>query len=59
MLEKPLLKMALGGVGDRRAGGFHRYSVDEWLVPHFDRCSTIMLLPQLRRGLSADKKPKF
>src|SRR5215813_5552409 len=31
-------KMALGGVYDHLAGGFHRYSVDErWVVPHFEK----------------------
>jgi hypothetical protein len=30
--------MALGGVYDHLAGGFHRYSVDEhWRVPHFEK----------------------
>jgi uncharacterized protein YyaL (SSP411 family) len=33
-----LEKMARGGVYDQRAGGFHRYSVDEhWRVPHFEK----------------------
>jgi hypothetical protein len=33
-----LEKMALGGVYDHLAGGFHRYSVDEhWIVPHFEK----------------------
>jgi uncharacterized protein YyaL (SSP411 family) len=33
-----LSKMALGGVYDQLAGGFHRYSVDErWCVPHFEK----------------------
>ena len=30
--------MALGGMRDHVAGGFHRYSVDaEWRVPHFEK----------------------
>ncbi|MFN0134272.1 MAG: thioredoxin domain-containing protein [Phycisphaerales bacterium] len=30
--------MALGGMRDQLAGGFHRYSVDEtWTVPHFEK----------------------
>jgi uncharacterized protein len=38
--ETTLEKMALGGVYDQLAGGFHRYSVDErWLVPHFEKMS--------------------
>ncbi len=33
-----LEKMARGGVYDQLAGGFHRYSVDEyWVVPHFEK----------------------
>jgi uncharacterized protein len=33
-----LEKMAKGGVYDHLAGGFHRYSVDEWwVVPHFEK----------------------
>jgi uncharacterized protein len=33
-----LEKMALGGVYDQLAGGFHRYSVDDhWGVPHFEK----------------------
>ncbi|MGA2278102.1 MAG: thioredoxin domain-containing protein [Terracidiphilus sp.] len=33
-----LEKMAMGGVYDQLAGGFHRYSVDEhWRVPHFEK----------------------
>jgi len=35
-----LSKMAVGGVYDQLAGGFHRYSVDErWCVPHFEKMS--------------------
>lgn len=31
-------RIALGGIHDHLAGGFHRYSVDEkWLVPHFEK----------------------
>jgi len=31
-------KMALGGIYDQLAGGFHRYSTDaKWLVPHFEK----------------------
>ncbi|MCL4523563.1 MAG: thioredoxin domain-containing protein [Acidobacteria bacterium] len=40
VVEGTLEKMALGGVYDQLAGGFHRYSVDErWLVPHFEKMS--------------------
>ena len=35
---KTLDRMAVGGVHDQVAGGFHRYSVDaEWTVPHFEK----------------------
>ncbi|MGB6524918.1 MAG: thioredoxin domain-containing protein [Candidatus Acidiferrales bacterium] len=38
--SRTLTKMALGGVYDQLAGGFHRYSVDEcWCVPHFEKMS--------------------
>ncbi len=38
--QTTLTKMALGGVYDQLAGGFHRYSVDDrWLVPHFEKMS--------------------
>ncbi len=31
-------KMAMGGMYDQLAGGFHRYSTDAtWLVPHFEK----------------------
>ncbi len=33
-----LRHMGRGGIHDRLAGGFHRYSTDEeWLVPHFEK----------------------
>ena len=36
--RRTLEGMALGGVYDQVAGGFHRYSVDErWCVPHFEK----------------------
>ena len=38
MAESTLEKMAMGGIYDHLAGGFHRYSVDEhWIVPHFEK----------------------
>ncbi|HZD95001.1 MAG TPA: thioredoxin domain-containing protein [Candidatus Sulfotelmatobacter sp.] len=40
LITTTLQKMALGGVYDHLAGGFHRYSVDEhWIVPHFEKMS--------------------
>jgi len=38
LIVTTLEHMALGGVYDQIAGGFHRYSVDErWVVPHFEK----------------------
>ncbi len=38
MAVNALRAMAMGGIYDQVAGGFHRYSVDElWLVPHFEK----------------------
>jgi uncharacterized protein YyaL (SSP411 family) len=38
MLERTLDSMAMGGIHDHLAGGFHRYSTDDhWLVPHFEK----------------------
>eukprot|EP00741_Cyanophora_paradoxa_P009722 tig00001623_g9419.t1 len=40
MLLATLRAMAAGGMRDQLAGGFHRYSVDEfWHVPHFEKMS--------------------
>jgi hypothetical protein len=40
LIVTTLEHMALGGVYDQLAGGFHRYSVDErWVVPHFEKMS--------------------
>jgi len=38
MLLTTLEKMALGGIRDHLAGGFHRYSTDRfWRIPHFEK----------------------
>ncbi|MBB5351267.1 hypothetical protein HNR46_001503 [Haloferula luteola] len=38
MVERTLERMAAGGLHDRIAGGFHRYSVDRyWHVPHYEK----------------------
>lgn len=47
-------KMALGGIHDQIAGGWHRYSTDrEWIVPHFekmlyDQATMLLLLAKLQ-----------
>ena len=38
LVDDTLRKMAAGGIHDRVAGGFHRYSTDaEWRLPHFEK----------------------
>jgi uncharacterized protein YyaL (SSP411 family) len=38
LVELTLDHMAMGGIHDQLAGGFHRYSTDvEWHVPHFEK----------------------
>jgi hypothetical protein len=38
LVTKTLDRMALGGIHDQLAGGFHRYTVDRnWRVPHFEK----------------------
>jgi len=38
MVGLTLGRMASGGIYDQLAGGFHRYSTDQfWLVPHFEK----------------------
>lgn len=49
MMQVTLDAMAEGGIYDRLAGGFHRYSVDaQWQVPHFEK----MLYSQALLSLS-------
>ncbi|HTV60008.1 MAG TPA: thioredoxin domain-containing protein [Verrucomicrobiae bacterium] len=54
--------MALGGVYDQLAGGFHRYSVDErWCVPHFEKMSydNSELLRNYLHGFQVTRSPLF
>ena len=52
-----LNKMAQGGIYDHLGGGFARYSTDDkWLVPHFEKCSTITLLVRLYAGQGAARR---
>lgn len=38
MVTKTLTSMAKGGIYDQLAGGFHRYSTDQyWKIPHFEK----------------------
>jgi uncharacterized protein len=60
--ERTLEGMALGGVYDQIAGGFHRYSVDErWCVPHFEKMTydNSELLRNYLHGYQVTGKPLF
>jgi uncharacterized protein len=60
--ERTLEGMALGGVRDQIAGGFHRYSVDErWCVPHFEKMSydNSELLKDFLHGWQVTRRPLF
>jgi uncharacterized protein len=60
--ERTLEGMALGGVCDQLAGGFHRYSVDErWCVPHFEKMAydNSELLKNFLHGYQITRKPLF
>lgn len=38
MTQRTLTAMAMGGMNDQLAGGFHRYSVDRfWHIPHYEK----------------------
>ncbi|MFO0828453.1 MAG: thioredoxin domain-containing protein [Phycisphaerales bacterium] len=53
-LRRTLDGMALGGIFDQLAGGFHRYSVDsQWVVPHFEKMlyDNAQLAPLYARSL--------
>jgi len=60
--ERTLEGMALGGVYDQLAGGFHRYSVDErWCVPHFEKMTydNSELLRNYLHGYQVTGEPLF
>ncbi|MFZ0409879.1 MAG: thioredoxin domain-containing protein, partial [Candidatus Acidiferrales bacterium] len=59
---RTLEAMALGGVYDQLAGGFHRYSVDErWCVPHFEKMTydNSELLKNFLHGYQVTRNPLF
>ncbi len=54
--------MALGGIHDHLAGGFHRYSTDErWLVPHFEKMlyDNAQLLASYARAFGLSGRPFY
>ena len=53
-------RMAMGGMYDQLAGGFHRYSTDEkWLVPHFEKMlyDNAMLASVYARSYAMTRNP--
>ena len=62
MVFHTLEAMALGGLRDQLAGGFHRYSTDEeWLVPHFEkmRYDQAQLVSLYSQAYALNKNPLF
>jgi hypothetical protein len=62
VVKRTLEGMALGGVYDQIAGGFHRYSVDErWCVPHFEKMTydNSELLKNFLHGYQVTSNPLF
>jgi hypothetical protein len=62
MAARTLEAMALGGIHDHLAGGFHRYSTDaEWLLPHFEKMLTdnAQLLGVYARAFAVTGDPFF
>ncbi|MBI2682697.1 MAG: thioredoxin domain-containing protein [Acidobacteriales bacterium] len=62
LVHTTLTRMALGGVYDQLAGGFHRYSVDaKWIVPHFEKMSydNSELLKNYVHAYQATSEPIF
>ena len=60
--RRTLEGVALGGVYDQLAGGFHRYSVDErWCVPHFEKMTydNSELLRNFLHGYQVTRDPLF
>ena len=62
MAAGTLEAMALGGLQDHLAGGFHRYSTDaEWLLPHFEKMlsDNVQLLGVYARAFAATGRDLF
>ncbi|MCA9780509.1 MAG: thioredoxin domain-containing protein, partial [Candidatus Eremiobacteraeota bacterium] len=62
MVFQTLTAMALGGIRDHLAGGFHRYSTDEeWLVPHFEKMlyDQAQLVSLYSQAYSLNEDPLF
>lgn len=60
MALQTLRAMALGGMNDQLAGGFHRYSVDRfWQVPHYEKMlyDQALITAALLEGFQASSDP--
>jgi uncharacterized protein YyaL (SSP411 family) len=57
-----LERMAMGGIYDHLAGGFHRYATDPaWLVPHFEKMlyDNALLIVAYTEAWQESKRPAF
>jgi uncharacterized protein len=62
MAVHTLENMAMGGIYDHLAGGFHRYATDrQWLVPHFEKMlyDNALLVVAYCEGWQVSKRPDF
>ncbi len=62
MASLTLQRMAEGGINDQLAGGFCRYSVDDyWMIPHFEKMlyDNAALLPVYAWAAQATGEPLF
>ena len=62
MFEKTLTAMAIGGIMDQLAGGFHRYSTEpSWSVPHFEKMlyDNAQLLGLYAKAYAITKNPFY
>ncbi|HLX60938.1 MAG TPA: thioredoxin domain-containing protein [Planctomycetota bacterium] len=62
MITLTLDQMALGGIHDHLAGGFHRYSTDErWFLPHFEKMlyDNALLAPSYAQAAIVYNNPNY
>ncbi len=62
MVTKTLDEMALGGIYDHLAGGFHRYSTEPtWSIPHFEKMlyDNAQLIGVYARAYRATNRPLY
>jgi hypothetical protein len=62
LLDLTLEQMAIGGLYDHLAGGFHRYSTEPtWTVPHFEKMlyDQAQLVELYANAYAADPRPSY